>query len=469
MAVNINNSVKASIGFFLARIVCSGIGFITTPIFTRILCPEDFGVVAVFLTWSQLLGIIAMFNLSCGVFNNGMLDYPDHRDEYSFSMLGLSNLITLVFSILFLSLHKVLEPYLGIDLYLSCLLCLQFLTLPAYLFWLTRQRYELKYKAPFVWSVICAAMAPLIAIISITLFPSNKVHARLFGGELPLIIIYIGFAIYLAQKSSFKCDTKYWKGAILFNLPLLPHYLSVFMLSSSDRLMISRLDSNEHTAYYSVAYSIASIAVIAWGSVNSSLVPYTYENCKGGNYKKIADVVKPLITIFAAASILGELFGPEMIRILGTECYYDAVYVIPPIVSGVFFQVLYYIFANIIFYHKQTKYVMYASVLATIINISLNYFLIPIYGYVAAGYTTLISYLCQAVLNYKAMKHIANRSIYDMKHIMLISLSVLMFSFITLFLYDYPVIRYSTIGGLLVFSLINRERIISVLRFVRKK
>ena len=72
--------VKASFGYFFASVVTSGISYITTPIFTRILTSEVYGQSSVFFTWLQIFGIIAMFSLQAGVFNNGMLEYPEDRD-----------------------------------------------------------------------------------------------------------------------------------------------------------------------------------------------------------------------------------------------------------------------------------------------------------------------------------------------------------------------------------------------------
>ena len=77
--------VKASIAFFIASLITKGIGYITTPLFTRLLSAEEFGQVSVYLTWMQVFGIVAMFCLSYGVFNNGMVDFSEQRDEYSFS------------------------------------------------------------------------------------------------------------------------------------------------------------------------------------------------------------------------------------------------------------------------------------------------------------------------------------------------------------------------------------------------
>ena len=58
---------------------------------------------------------------------------------------------------------------------------------------------------------------------------------------------------------------------------------------------------------------------------------------------------------------------------------------------GYFFQGMYLLFANIIFYLKRTKILFYLSFINIIINLSLNYFLIPMLGHIGAAYAICIS------------------------------------------------------------------------------
>ena len=162
--------LKASAGLFVASLISKGISYITTPIFTRILSSEEYGQVTVFLTWQNVFGIIAMFCLMNGIFNNGMVDYPEERNNYSFSMLILSNIITLIFGLGLFLLFPLVNKKLGIELYQLVLMFLVFMFQPAYSFWTARQRYEYKYKATLFWSVVIAIISPLIAILSIKVF-----------------------------------------------------------------------------------------------------------------------------------------------------------------------------------------------------------------------------------------------------------------------------------------------------------
>ena len=466
---NLSQGVKASIAFFLASVITSGIAYITTPIFTRLLMASEYGEVSVFSTWTSIIGIIAMFRLSAGVFNNGMVDYPESRDEYSFSMLILSNIITFGVSVALIILYPHIQTVIEMDFSLLLLMCILFIVQPAYSFWTARQRYELKYKSTFFWTIFCTLFSTTVAIICVAMAEGNKSHAKIFGSEVSLIVIYIGFYIYLGLKSRFRINIGYWKEAIVFNLPLIPHYMSMYLLSSSDRVMISHLDSSSAAAYYSVAYSVAVVATIVWNAANASLIPYTYEKCKVKDYRSISAVTLPILTMFAAICILEIMFAPEVVKIMATSEYFDAVYVIPPIVGGVFFLVQYFLYANVIYYYKKPKFVMISSMTAASLNILLNYIFIPKFGYVAAGYTTLFSYFVQAVIDYLAMKRVIKEDIYNMKYIGLLSLGVTVIALISNLIYDALIIRIVAILTLCVVCWIRRRNIVDIFRHLKKR
>ena len=441
----ISKGLAASIGYFVGSLIAKGIGYFTTPLYTRLLTAEEYGKTAVFLSWAQALGIVFTFSLQNGVFNNGMVDYPDKRNEYSFSMLVLSNLITLLCSAVLLLSYPLIHPILKMDFEFTVLMCLLFAVQPAYNLWMTRQRYEYRYKSTVFWSVICVIASSGMALCLLKFSGLDRLHARIFGAELTLVVIYIGFYIYVGKRAAWKLRTTYWKGAFLFNLPLIPHYLSIYCLNSSDRIMISHLVSDTAAAHYSVAYSVASVATIIWTAINSSLIPFTYEKCKKEDYKPIASLVNLLLFIFAAGCFGVILLAPEVVAFMAPKSYQEAIYVIPPIVGGVFFQVQYSVYANVVYYYKKPFYVMLASVSSAVLNIILNFIFIPKFGYAAAGYTTLICYLLQALLDCAAMKAAIGFNFYNMKFIALLSGVVLCVIPISNFLYHGKTMRYALI------------------------
>lgn len=459
----------ASIAFFFASMVSSGISYIVTPIYTRLLTPEVYGQTSIFLTWVQIFGIVAMFCLSYGVFNNGMIDHKEKRDEFSFSMLILSNVITIIFSLIVLSLYPMIKKVLDFDFSLLVLMCVLFFFQPAYNFWTARQRYELRYRYTVIWTIILALISPLVAIFCVLFWDDKQLYARIFGAEAPLILLYIGFYIYLAKKSNWKLETKYWKTAILFNLPLIPHYLSMYLLSNSNKLLISNIVGDNAVAYYSVAHSVASIVTIIWSSINASLVPYTYEKCKNRDYKAISQITSPILTAFALICMAVTMFAPEIVSVMATNDYLEAIYVIPPIMGGLFFQVQYFIYANIVYYYKKPKYVMFASLISVVMNLVIGWFLIYKFGYLAAGYTMLICYFLQALLDFFAMKYVVKENVYNMKHIGVLSFFVVLVSLLSNLFYSLWFVRYIIVFLLVVVAILCRKKLLSGLKNMRRR
>ena len=235
-------------------------------------------------------------------------------------------------------------------------------------------------------------------------------------------------------------------------------------MNGCDKIMITSLINESATAYYGVAYTVAAVVSVFWTSLNSSLVPFTYERCKRKDYRAIEKTIEPLWYCFAIVCFLLMVFAPEVMSMLAPEEYKAGMYVIPPVIGGVFFQALYYSFANINYYYKKTKYVMYASLIAAIVNIILNYLLIPIYGFVIAGYTTLVSYMIQAAIDYYAMQKVIKEmdegeNCFHLKNIITISSIVVGVACVFPLCYSNDIIRFSVLGIMAVFLVLFRKKV----------
>ena len=72
---NMSVPVKASLWFLICNVINAGIVVISTPIFTRLMSTDQYGVYNTFYSWRNVLMIITSLNLSYGVFNNAMVKY----------------------------------------------------------------------------------------------------------------------------------------------------------------------------------------------------------------------------------------------------------------------------------------------------------------------------------------------------------------------------------------------------------
>ena len=137
-----------------------------------------------------------------------------------------------------------------------------------------------------------------------------------------------------------------------------------------------------------------------------------------------------------------------------------------------FFIFMYGMFANVELFYDANKFTMFISMFGAGLNLLLNYIFIPIFGYVAAGYTTLTCYVIFSLGHFWYMNRVARkkvgRSIYKPNMVLLMSIFVIVLSVVVSFLYSNTIVRYVLIGLLLIAAILGRKKIKSVVRSIRK-
>lgn len=464
--------VKASVWFTICNVAQRGISLLSTPIFTRILTTEQYGVYSIYQSWYQILFIFATLNLTYGVYNNGLTKYEDDRLTFTASMQGLSTTITAGLFLIYIVAQPFWEKIFGLSRLFIIAMFVEFLFQPAYLFWSAEQRYDYKYRATVITTVFIAISSPLLGIISV-LSTEYKAEARVLSYVLVQVVVGLIFYLYNMIKGKTFYHRDYWKFALAFNIPLIPHYLSMQVLGQADRIMIGSMCGNDKAAIYSVANTISMMMSIVTSAINNSFIPYTYRSLKNKKYTGIGNNSKLLLLLVGSGCIVAMAFGPEVIRIFASREYYDAIWVIPPVAASVYFMFLYPLFSNVEFYFEKTKFVMVASCIGAVANIVLNFIFIRIYDYYAAGYTTLVCYIIFAVAHYVFYRKIIAKEIpdingiYDMKFIILCSIGVLITMICMTLVYEHIVIRYSLVIIIAVIVFLNRNKVFSALKHIK--
>lgn len=464
--------VKASLWFTICSFFQKGISFITVPIFTRLLTTDQYGVFSVYNSWYSIISIIATLNLSAGVYNNCMTKYPEDRNRVTSAFQGLSTTVTAILLIIYLVDVEFWNSLLQLSSLFVILMFLEVAFMPAYSFWTVGKRYDYKYVGIVILTAIISIGSPLLGIVAV-LSTKYKAEARVISYVLVQMVVGIIFYVYNFSKGKKFFSKEYWLFALKFNMPLIPHYLSMTILNQADRIMISQMVSRSAAAVYSIAYSVSSIMSMVTGAINSSFIPYTYKALKEKKYVEIRKNANILLVLVGGISLFTMAFGPEVIRIVGGKEYYDAIWIIPPIAASVYFTFLYPLFANVEFYYEKTIGIMIASCIGAIVNIILNYIFIGIFGYHAAGYTTLVCYIIFAVAHYFFQRRILlnelhiQKDIYDIKVVVGFSILELVSMVGMTMTYRHTLIRYGIITALCVIAIIYREKIWNRIKLIK--
>ena len=458
-------AVKASMALLFANMVLKGLSMISGPIFTRIMSADQYGIVSTFQSWQNMLAVIVTLNLSQGVFNNGMLEFKENRIEIQFALLSITAFTTAIFFAIFCIFNKQLMNIFDMPSAMIYIMMLYFLFVPAYQFWAGRQRYEYKYKALTVVTIGIGVFSLVFGIILVLLSSDEfDAIARVYAMEGVNIAVGVFCFVYIAIKAKFKLRFKYCRYALKFNVPLIPHYMSMYVLASSDRIMITKMIDAASTAIYSVAYTVASVIQIFWSSIEASLSPWIYEKLDSNDKLSVRKRTTQILLFFAILCLGCTLFAPEIMAILAPKSYQEGVYVIPSVAAGVFFTAVYSLYMRIELFYKKTGFATVASTCAAIANIILNYIFIKQFGFVAAGYTTMLCYALLTVFHYLNVKSKGYDDILDNRRILIISLAVICLSIAILVLYSHTIVRYIMVVFLLIVLYVKRKLILNIIR-----
>lgn len=469
---SIPDAAKSSIAFAVSSFFTRGIVFLTTPVFTRALDTEQYGLVTTYNSWVSILEVFAILGLtSAGVFNVGLNEHKKDRDQYVSSVLFLCNITTICVFIIIFGI-KTFSGFFSIlpnNLLLAMLI--GFLFSPAQIFWLTRQRYEYKYKLAFIVAIVSSIVSQLISLLAIIVLKNNNYElgiVKIWASTLALLLVQIPIYIHLYFKGRVLYNPIIWKATLAFALPLLPHYLAQHLMSSSDRIMISSMYSQTGAAIYGVVSNISMVTTIIWSAINASLIPITFDKIEKHEETGLNLVVVPLLIFYSAMCFIVTLIAPEVLIILAPKEYYSGIYAVPPIAITAFVTALYNIYANIEFYHKKSWWIAFSTIVSASINLILNSIFIPRYGFVAASYTTFVSHILLVFLHYIGYRKYHKCKMYNDKQILAILLITIVLCLMCNLLYSNDILRYALVFIALVVSVIRRKSIIECVKAIRK-
>ncbi len=464
----LNRGVKASIWILICTFLQRGISFITTPIFTRLLTTAEYGAYSSFSSWQDILSVFITLNLSAGVYMQGLVKFDEEKNVFTSSLQGLTLTLTFIWTVLYFLFRNFWNELLGLTTVQCLAMLVMIWSTAVFNFWVVEQRVKLNYVALVLITLSASVAKPGLGII-LVLNAEDKVLARILGLALVDLICYGGLFFVQMRRGKVFCSKKFWKYALSFNIPLIPHYLSQTVLNSADRIMINAMVGSGEAGVYNLAYSVSRIMGLFNTALLSTLSPWIYHKIKTRKFEDISKTIYPCLIGIAFINVILIAFAPEVIAIFAPKTYADAIWIIPPIAMSVYFTFAYNVFAAFEFYNKKTWKIALASVIGALLNVLLNYLAIPIWGYFAAGYTTLICYIVYCGMHFVFMRNVCKKDlggvkVYDFRILMTISLIFLICGFSFFLIFKLPILRYSIIALLTIWAFVRRKKVLSFLK-----
>lgn len=465
--------MKATIWFFVCSVLQRGISTITTPIFTRLLSTAEYGQYNVFNSWLSIVQIIVTLQLGAGVYTMGIVKFKEEEKVFTSSLQGLNLVLCLIWTIIYLLFHDLWNSLFSLTTVQMLAMLLMIWSSAAFTFWMTTQRNQFRYRKLVVVTLIVSVLKPVVGILFV-INAQDKVTARILGLALVEVIAYSGFFFVQMKRGKQFFSAKYWRYAVIFNLPLVPHYLAGTVLAGSDRIMIQKMVGASEAGIYSLAYSISQIMAMVNDSLNKTMSPWLYQKIRERSYKDIPRVVYISLILIAGANLILIAVAPEIVYIFAPAEYRDAIYIIPPVAMSVYVNYLYLCFAPFEFYFEKRIWTTIGTLVSAASNIILNYIFIQMFGYQAAGYTTLICYSINSTMHYYFMRKVCRTYLDDLKpynpiYLILITGIFMTIGFLYIPAYSNIIVRYGLTIVLLVILFVQKNKILSVVREMIKR
>lgn len=455
------DSKKASLFYLIGTLFNKGIGFITVPIFTRILTVEDYGIVTTYNSWVSILMVFMSLALYMSV-RLSFIDYKEKTNDFLSTILLFTMIYGSIISLIVYAVALIVPMEMSSIVVLLCMLQ----SLGSALIEDISQFLMMKYRYRFrtMIMVLPNLISTIVAIYIIKYIISTGLYlGRIVPTSLITFLIGLGLSIFFLLKGKIALNKEYLSFGLKVSLPLVLHGIALNILSQSDRTMITMIRNITETGIYGLIYNFSMIATVITTAFEGIWVPFFIRKMNDKRYADIDAMVTKYIELMTIAMIGMTLMGTEVVKLLATEPYWEGITIIPPIVLSNYLIFIYSLYVNVEHYYKKTIFISINTIIAAFSNIIMNYFFITWWGYVGAAYSTLISYGISLVLHYIYARRLNNKII-SLKKIALPTVVLVGIVIIFYMFMNWWIIRWCVaFGSVVVLALREKEFLMSLI------
>ena len=403
----------------LSTILARIINFLLVPIYTRVLSPENYGVVTEFMAYIAVLQVVLVLGLETGCFRFANKEGVEPHKVYSSAFVTVF-CVGATFLALMLAFANPIASALGYDGYGACIrymggiLALDAVT--AILFAKLRQENKAFKFAIFKTVKIVAEMGANLYLFLV--FPKHVESHSWLLNFIPATpdFSYVIFSIFVSCvvcgllfipdffKLSFSLDRKLTRQMLAYSLPLMVAALPGIMNDFLDRILFRFFDSNpdqwrESVGLYQAAVKLAVIMNLFIQMFRYAAEPFFFRQSREkGSLKLYADV-QEYFTAFCGLVFLGVILYIDIIALILGPQFREAVGIVPIMLLS--YMILGMLF-NVSMWYKlsgKTNVAIWITLSGLAVTALVIVLFMPTYSYWAAAYGHLASYIVMFIIS----------------------------------------------------------------------
>lgn len=395
---------KSSLVLLIPTLLTRGANLILIPLYTSVLTPADYGIVAIAGAVQMFLATTLGAATHTSVYRlHYNWDSEDDRRKLYGSIMSFLLVVPALFVSVLYGLGTLglfdgfsplpFRPYLALVLWTSYFTVFQ--SFPPNVLLVRERAKEVSAFNLVTFGLTVAGM--LVFVVALRQGAVGQVRAT-FASSIAIAVVSLAIMLRFAKPT---WSWSHLRTALAFSLPLVPDLLATWGLAVSDRLVLEHFDvPKTEIGLYSFAYTVSSVVAVLAVSVARGLQPILTRKLSQND--NVGDVPR-LATLALLATLLvalpGAMFAREAIELLTPNAYDGAAVYVPWLVLSVVFQALYYSITQGAYQSKKTGAMPLMTGAALAINLLLNVVLVPRFGALAAAVSTAVAFFALCVFH----------------------------------------------------------------------
>jgi len=214
--------------------------------------------------------------------------------------------------------------------------------------------------------------------------------------------VYILLFFYVLNRKDFNFylfDIKVAKELFKIGIPLVPCFVIYWAFNSMDKVMISHMLGLKEVGIYSIGAKVASVSSFIYAAFAGGWQYFAFSTMKDKDQVELTSKVFEYLAIvsfvsFAAATLCNEF----IFNLFFIGDYVKGSVVFPYLFLSPLILMLFQTAGNQLLVVKKSYLITICLSLGLLINLTLNYFLIPLYGIKGAALATLLGHAGSALI-----------------------------------------------------------------------
>lgn len=391
----IREFLKDSVIYAVPSFISRGLALILVPLYTRVLSPSDYGSLDLFIIFASIVNLTIALEVSQAVARfYGAEPDIERKILYASSAFWFTfGCYAIFFGLMLLLSASFAAPIMGQEgLQLAFQIGLVYIFLNG-IFYLIQNQFRWEFRSN-QYAIVSLAMSFVTAGVSIWL--TYLLQWGLLGillGMLSGSVVGTVLGLWWLRSSfQLRFSIVQLKEMLRFSTPLVLSGIAVWVSLYVDRMLINHFLTIHDVGLYGIGHRLASIAALIMVGFQGALTPLIYAHHQNPNTPNQLEKIFRIFVLFALLIFLFlTLFAYDILVVITTPDFYGAsivvVFLVPAILLGNM-----YIFSPGIAIAKKTYLIVWINLVGSIVNVGLNYCLIPVFGIIGAGIATMLSY-----------------------------------------------------------------------------